>query len=216
MNVLFIGNSHTYYNELQDMFAVMVKAGTGEEIHSVRCTAPGVALSWHCDNQATHKAIAEREWDYVILQDRSGAPVEVPEEMFCSAENLHDEIKKSSPKAEVVLYMTWANRLRPQDQEIVTGKYYELQQKLNCKLAAVGQIWERAFDQIDGLVLHDADNSHANPFGTYLASCVFYTTIIGKSPVGLPSKIEANGKVLAEVPEKLALRLQQVADSIRG
>jgi len=37
------------------------------------------------------------------------------------------------------------------------------------------------------LVLHQADNSHPNPKGSYLAACVFYTTLLDRNPVGLPA-----------------------------
>jgi len=213
MNILFIGNSHTYYNELQDMFAEMVKAGGTDDIYSVRCTGPGVPLSWHCDNPKTHAMIAERNWDYVVLQDRSGSPLETPVEMFESASTLHKLIKNET-NAEVVLYMTWANRLRPHQQAEVTMRYEELTNELGCMLAPVGAAWEKALNTIDRLVLHDADNRHANPTGTYLAACVFYARITGKSPVGLPGTIVSNGDSLAAISAYLAKQLQQIAADV--
>ena len=213
MYILFIGNSHTYYNELQDMFAEMVKVGKIDQIYSARCTGPGVPLSWHCDNSKTHGMICEHDWDYVVLQDRSGSPLETPGEMFESATVLHNTIK-SKTGAEVVLYMTWANRLRPQDQKVVTAKYNELKSELNCMVAPVGLAWQKALESIDGLRLHDADNRHANPTGTYLASCVFYAAITCKSPIGLPGKIVSNGITLADVPADLAEQLQQISAAL--
>jgi hypothetical protein len=39
------------------------------------------------------------------------------------------------------------------------------------------------------LILHGADHKHPSATGTYLAACVFYATIFGKSPEGLPGRI---------------------------
>jgi len=210
MNILFVGNSHTYYNELQEMFAELVKAVGCEEIYAVRCTEPGVALSWHWNSSKSRKMLKERKWDYVVLQDRSGAPLEVPEENVKFATLLHDEVKEECG-AKVILYMTWANLLSFEQQDLVTAHYQKLQSRLGCQMAPVGVAWKNAFARIEGLRLHDADNSHASPAGTYLAACVFYATVMERSPVGLPAKVVSNGKVLADIPEKLAEELQSIA-----
>jgi hypothetical protein len=210
MNILFIGNSHTYYNELQAMFAELVKAGGSEEIYALRCTEPGVALSWHWDNAGSHDMIKERKWDYVVLQDRSGAPLEYPEESVKFATLFHNEIKEECG-AKVVLYMTCAYLPGFEQQDLVTEHYQKLQSKLGCQMAPVGAAWKNAFAKIEGLRLHDDDNSHANPTGTYLAACVFYATVMGRSPVGLPAKVVSNGEMLADIPEELAGKLQSIA-----
>lgn len=210
MNILFIGNSHTYYNELQEMFAEMMKAGGCNTVYAVRCTGPGVSLGWHWESALSHAMIKERSWDFVVLQDRSGAPLEEPAESERHTTLLHDEIKKVCC-AKVVLYMTWANRLHFDQQELVTEHYLKLQAKLGCLMAPVGVAWQSAFAEISDLRLHDEDNRHANPAGTYLAACVFYALIAGRSPVGLPSKIVSKGQILADLPENLAAELQKVA-----
>ncbi|MCF7849452.1 MAG: hypothetical protein K9M45_11435 [Kiritimatiellales bacterium] len=213
MNILFVGNSHTYYNELQDMFATLARAGSEENVYSVRCTGPGVPLGWHCESPETLAMVEEREWDMVVLQDRSGAPLETPDEMVRSAEFLAGKVRAHCD-ARIFLYMTWANLLGFEQQDLVTAKYLELQKQLGCELAPVGVAWKKALETVPGLRLHDDDNRHANPFGTYLAALVFYKAVLGKDPVGLPNKIESNGDVLADVPSKLAAQLQQIAAEI--
>jgi hypothetical protein len=60
-------------------------------------------------------------------------------------------------------------------------------------------------------VLHRPDKSHPNPTGTYLAACVFHATLLDANPVGLPGKINYGGKVLADIPDDQAKRLQEIA-----
>ena len=54
------------------------------------------------------------------------------------------------------------------------------------------------------LVLHDPDRKHPNATGTYLAACVFYATIYGESPEGLPGRI-------AKLTDAKARQLQAIA-----
>jgi len=93
----------------------------------------------------------------------------------------------------------------------LNGSYCSLADKLEAKVAPVGIAWKKALMADPPFVLHRPDKSHPNPAGTYLAACVFYATLLDRSPVGLPGKIEMNGKVLIDLPDEQARRLQQIA-----
>jgi len=54
------------------------------------------------------------------------------------------------------------------------------------------------------LVLHSPDKKHLDAAGSYLAACVFYATIYGKSPEGLPGSI-------AKLTDDKARHLQAIA-----
>src|SRR5436305_2000886 len=75
------------------------------------------------------------------------------------------------------------------DQSAITKAYQELGKELKAKVAPVGIAWEMALKAERQLALHDPDKKHPNAAGTYLAACVIYGTIYGKSPEGLPGKI---------------------------
>jgi hypothetical protein len=44
-----------------------------------------------------------------------------------------------------------------------------------------------------------------------LAACVFYATLMGKSPLGLPADLREGGKLLVQIPPDEAKRLQEIA-----
>ena len=46
---------------------------------------------------------------------------------------------------------------------------------------------ETAADRM--LLLYESDQKHPNATGAYLSACVFYATIYGRSPEGLPGRI---------------------------
>ena len=76
--------------------------------------------------------------------------------------------------------------------------------ELHARLAPVGDAWRVALRSDPKLVLHDADHKHPNAAGTYLAACVFYATLFGQSPAGLPGRI-------AGLSDGDAQRLQAIA-----
>ncbi len=90
------------------------------------------------------------------------------------------EIKKQ--RAKTILYETWALQNKPEQQTAISKAYEGLSKELNAQLAPVGSAWQTALRSDKNLVLHDKDQKHPNATGTYLAACVFYATIYGKSP----------------------------------
>jgi hypothetical protein len=93
----------------------------------------------------------------------------------------------------------------------LNGAYLDISKELGAGVAPVGIAWKAALAADPPFVLHSQDKSHPNPTGTYLAACVFYATLLDASPVGLPGKIQHGDKVLADIPDDQAKRLQEIA-----
>jgi hypothetical protein len=108
-------------------------------------------------------------------------------------------------------YETWCQQQEVGLQGGLNGSYLDIANELAAEIAPVGIAWKKALAADPPFVLHRPDKSHPNPTGTYLAACVFYSTLLGKSPVGLPGTIEKNGKVLIDLPDEQARRLQEIA-----
>ena len=67
MKTLFIGNSHTYYNDMPEMFRDICKKN-GIDMHVTMLTKGGMGLDYHADNEQTRFNILYGEYDYIILQ----------------------------------------------------------------------------------------------------------------------------------------------------
>ena len=67
MKTLFIGNSHTYYNDMPSMFKDICKEN-GIDMHVTMLTKGGMGLDYHADNEQTRFNILFGEYDYIILQ----------------------------------------------------------------------------------------------------------------------------------------------------
>ncbi len=82
--------------------------------------------------------------------------------------------------------MTWADRIRPETQAVLADAYTKMAQELGAILAPVGLAWEAVLRVDPDFDLHHQDGRHANPIGSYLTACVFYSVLFNTSPEGLP------------------------------
>ncbi len=203
MRILFIGNSHTNLHNMPQMFALLMQVSDPKKHLEVETsTGEGVGLAWHWNDTLSRYLISAHRWDYVVLQGRSGDPLEAGESMHYHARLLDAEIKKENAKS--VFFMTWANRKKPETQKIIAEAYEAIAADLKAVLAPVGLVWERAIKSDQELVLHAKDNRHANHLGAYLTACVFYSVFSGATPEGLPwVESEKHKKPINIEPEKL-------------
>ncbi len=212
IKVLFIGNSHTYLHYMPEMTAQLGEAGRNP-IDTRQITGEGASLEWHWKNPDTRNLIKDKIWDYVILQERSGGPLENRAAMSDYGRRLHEEIKAQGTNAKTDLFMTWADRQHPKTQKTIADAYTLLSRELGAILAPVGLAWEKAKKEDPALDLHHRDGRHANPVGSYLTACVFYAIFTRKSPEGLPGTIFAAGKERVSLSADKALFLQEIAQA---
>ncbi len=215
-NVLFIGNSHTYLHYMPQMLVKLAEGdGSGIALHVDQVTGEGAALQWHWNSVATRDKIRSRRWDYVVLQDRSGGPLEDLESFRIHSRLLDGEIRRHG--AQTVFYMTWSNKSRPETQGILADAYEQIAAELGAGLSPVGLAWERVQALNSELNLYHIDDRHANPIGAYLTACVFYAVFFKTSPEGLPATLRIEGKIRLDLAEDRAGFLQRIAyDTVKN
>lgn len=196
IRVLFLGNSYTYAHNLPVMLEIMSQKGRVSRPIVATMKAHGAwMLQTHWNDAGTKKLIAEKKWDYVILQEQSQMPFMSPATTIKNGLLLGKAIQER--KATPLLFMTWAREQQPQMQAKLAETYQRLGRELNAPVAPVGLAWEKFLQgPLKGKVkLHSRDGSHPSKEGSYLAACVFFAKIYKKSPVGLPGtlmKVEGN------------------------
>ena len=197
VRVLFVGNSYTYFNNLPEVFARLVDASHLKKVEYAMQTPGGWRLQDHLDHGNAVKTIQSQKWDYVVLQDQSqigdnhvidGKPrITSDANFYPAAINLAKAVQAAG--AIPVFYLTWAKKAVPEDQAMLDNAYFRVAKETKSIVAPVGVAWADVRTKAPSIELYIEDGSHPSPAGTYLAACVFYATIIGRSPVGLPSKI---------------------------
>jgi hypothetical protein len=242
LRILFVGNSYTQVNSLDRLVKALLES-QGQKVEIGGYLAGGRSLMAHWNENlgtvpqgsakdekaaAAAKASAARKgqfdqllneqgpWDYVVLQGQSRDTLDGEKWEFRKYAGLFvEKIRKANPQTKVLFYLTWARQHLPEEQATITKTYLEVARQHDALAAPVGEAWKDAFAARPGLVLHMADQSHPNAMGSYLAGCVFYATITGRSPVGLPGKVAAiqgkDGKPVYDLSDADAKFLQETA-----
>ena len=85
--------------------------------------------------------------------------------------------------------MTWALQKTPQNQQKITDAYQDIGKQIRAQVIPVGVAREKLLKLKPDAPIYNADGKHPSPLGTYLAACVFYSSLSGQSPKGLASKV---------------------------
>lgn len=208
MKILFIGNSHTYYNELPQIVKELLEY-TGVKTHVTMSTEGGKGLIYHCNREDVNFNIRHGDYDVVVLQDK--ASNFNPEDYKEGGRILMRNSLASSP-ARRVLYMVWARRMEKEKQEIITRAHTEFGQEIGAAVAPAGEVWHKMLRETPDLEgqLYRPDGNHATPLGSYLAATTLFYTITGRQrPIVLKEGAQPSTRL--EIDPELARRIHKEA-----
>ncbi len=188
MKVLFIGNSHTYFNDMPHLFAKMCEALTGERTEVTMLAFSNRKLDWHCEEYFSVRfALLYGLYDYCVIQ-QFGHPVPPIEETELSVEKLVRLCERVGTKP--VLYMTWAKRDEPEKAALISGIYRTLADQYHTFLAPIAEAFEALRTEHPEIDLYWFDGSHASPYGDYLIAATFAALLTGQADLkALPDEI---------------------------
>lgn len=173
LNLLFVGNSHTYYNDMP----LMVQRRAVEAGYDCRVTMLAHAcwfLSQHAQEPDVRFNILYGGCDYVILQEH--AHPFGPEEKFREAAlALNGLIRQAGSKP--VIYETWAKQAEPEMQAHMNEVHREIAEEIGALLAPVGENWWEYQKAYPDLVVYAKDGQHASEAGSDFAAKHIWETI---------------------------------------
>ena len=199
--VLFIGNSYTYYNDLPNLIKE-IALSFGDTLVHESSTPGGYSFSAHSTNTQTLSKINQQQWDYVVLQAQSQEPSLSPgyvnSNVLPAAQVLIDAIESNSLCIEPLFFMTWGRKFGDASncvayppvctylgmQERLRTRYLDMSFIHNASCSPVGMAWKNSIAINSTIDLYTSDNSHPSIYGSYLAACTFYASIFKKSAVG--------------------------------
>lgn len=196
--VLFIGNSYTYANDLPTMLESIANS-FGDVLIKDSQTPGGMTFSGHAASTQTYTKINSNDWDYVVLQAQSQEPSfpdgQVDTQTLPYAVQMADSVYANNYCSKVMMFMTWGRENGdPQWGPISTfegmntrlrNAYLRMADSAQASVCPVGSAW-RIVRELDPSIQLYSDGSHPSVAGTYLAACTFYASIFQKSPVGAP------------------------------
>jgi len=190
LRVLFVGNSHTFANDVPGLVTKLAAAANVDRPLLAYSEAPGVtSFRMHWDNGRVQTILKDAKWDLVVLQDQSAMPnltkSQRDAETLPFAKHLDGAIRASG--ARTVLFQTWGYQSEyPAMLVRSRTAHQELAAVLKADMVPVGAAWERALAKRPTIGLWSGDGNHADMRGSYLAACAFYTAFYGRTPVGNP------------------------------
>ncbi|MCL2771794.1 MAG: hypothetical protein FWD71_00465 [Oscillospiraceae bacterium] len=199
--VSFIGNSHTYGENLPWLFADVCRQG-GVEVYAVMCAQGGCDWQWHLTSHCALPNLRYGNYDFTVIQQKAH-PFDGAEMLIEQGSPLIMEIQAVKTKA--VLFNTWSEKNNPDGQKIIDDAHNMFCELFDgCLIARCGPAWHSLRGIID---LYDTDGLHQNSCGAYLNACVLAKTIFAVDPLALPDEIET--KTLTRTLTKDEIRLLQ-------
>ncbi len=173
VRILFIGNSHTYYNDMPAMVAELA-AEDHYDCEVTMLAHGGWYLEQHLQEPETRFNILHGHYDYVVLQEYAH-PFGPKEKLFDAVWDLDEWVQKA--KAKTVLYMTWAKKEEPEAQQEMTEAYEQLARETRALLVPVGKEWWKYQQANPETEMYAPDGQHASEFGSWFAAKYIWSAI---------------------------------------
>ena len=203
MNILFIGNSYTYFSDLPALFASLCRAN-GQEVRVDSVTCGGRRLyenlnefcnDFNPDDGYSKKIselVEEVEYDVLFLQEQSCLPILNPQMFFAGVVGLSTVIGAWR----TILYATWGRAdgsdtlthygwTRQSMTEGLYASYCQAAEIAHAEVSPVGLCFAAIVEAHPEIDLYDPDKSHPSYAGTCVAALCHYKTLFGEMPADL-------------------------------
>lgn len=208
LNVLFIGNSLTYYNDLPGTLA-SIAAAAGDHIQVEMVAGPRMSLMDHLvPGGDAELAIRDGRWNYVVLQQGASSDLASRDTLILATEEFNTLVRAVG--ARPALYMVWPPANEPGEFCATRVSYQAAAAVVNGLFLPVGVAWQAALLLTPAVALYDPDGNHPSPVGTYLAAITIYETLTGHDARQLAPSAIVNGAVLV-LPTGTVPALQLIA-----
>ena len=173
LRILFIGNSHTYFNDMPEMVAERFRK-TKYDCEVTMIAHGGWFLEQHVNEPDVRFNILYGHYDYVVLQEHAH-PFGPEEKFFRAVRQLNEWILEAGSKA--VIYMTWAKKDEEFNQERMTLAHEQIAEEIEALLAPVGKYWWEYMRSYPDIEMYYKDGQHASPDGSRFAAKYIWNAI---------------------------------------
>jgi len=201
---IFIGNSFFYYNNsMHSHVLAMQRAADPANKQAYRATSVtigGSGIDWHdVESYFRPKAIGsysfdeqnnlnfnklDKLFDVAIMMDCSQCPIHPTlKSVFTEFAKKDSDIVRANG-AKPVFFMSWAYADKPEMTAQLAEAYTIAGNANNALVIPAGLAFAKALDKKPEINLYAIDKRHPSVAGTYLAACVVFAALTGRSPVG--------------------------------
>ena len=208
--VLFIGNSHTYVNDVPGLVQALA-AARSDSLAVASTTSPNVALIDHWNGGSARSDIARGNWEIVVLQQGWTPAGACRDTLRLAAKRFAGDA--AAKGAKIAMYQVWTPTNRPAHMPGTIRSYELAAEDAGGLLFPAAAAFRLALERDPSLPLY-ADGTHASAAGSYLTALVMYAVIFQKSPVGLPLTVRTLSGTTITVPAAMGATLQEVAADV--
>lgn len=175
VNLLFVGNSLTYTNNLPELVEDLAKT-KGKNVSTKMIALPNYAIIDHLDygNDAEIE-IRSKKYDYVIIQQGPSSQSEGRRLLFEGAKRFNDLCKQNESK--LVIFMVWPSRRYYYTFDGVILNHTEAARAYGAILCPVGTEWKRHFDSTGDFSYYGSDQFHPSLKGSEEAARIILNTL---------------------------------------
>ena len=196
LSVLYVGNSHTYVNNIPGMVRQDLEERLDDErivVHAVIAIG-GANLIDYVGQPEVERVLNAIPWDFVLLQGRGAMPL--IEDFRSNFQKAVSWFRKNTKHRDtkIVLYETWPYRAGHENystidiQEddarepigmgrLIRREYRKAARRIDATIAPVGTCWMQSPDR---QAFYSADGNHASEAGSRLAAEII-AKVISKS-----------------------------------
>lgn len=219
-NILFIGNSLTYYNDMSTLFQNIANS-KGKNVYCSFYAPGGTGFINHVNDSNVYNLFSSQSWDAVILQPGTGESAgrsSSTDSTIARGQRLIDSIRRYSPCAKIILYEI-STGIAPNDtsnnnynnyftiQSLIKDSITRISNGLQIPFAPAGECFKSYYTLNQNLRLHSYyGDVHPNSYGSYLVACSIFNTLYQEKV--FPCNFYGN------VPSLLADSLQNISDSV--
>lgn len=185
--VLFIGNSHTYTNDLPGMVQALAREVGDTALRTAEVSAANFALEDHMFVGNATAALRDSQWEWVVLQQGTSALPESQVHLEFWTREFRPLITAAG--ATPVLYQIWPMSSRRFDADAALTSYWNAAAAVSGVLAPAGDAFTAALEANAGIGVYSSDGLHASRRGTYVAALTIVARILEIHPESLPPRI---------------------------
>ena len=218
LNILFIGNSYTYFHNVDLKLEGFARAA-GIPVQVERITKGGYSFAHYLnpENEYGAKVAAAlssgKKYDFVVLQEQSVRALTNPGGFYSNTRSLCNMIRKNG--ATPVLYSTWGRKAGHSTLEekgwtnesmtwMLAAAYSAIGREMDVPVAFVGLSFFDVYTGESGIDIYNEDKTHPNNNGSYLAAATLFAKIFN-------IRVE-NNEFIDELTAADALALRRAAD----
>lgn len=188
LNVLFVGNSYTYFNDMPEVYFKRLAEEAGYDVTVTAVTKGGAYLYQYADKEHEQGKILRRtisgvHYDVAVVQEQSLNPIN-NEESFINGVR---DVKALIDADHFVLYATWGRNDGSSNLEELALTREEMTQGLSLAYNKAAELYDMRVAEVGKAFLsyepkddlYDKDKSHPSAIGSSVAASVIFEAVKG-------------------------------------